>query len=533
MVPAFEAYPMDVGFVTYTDDGELVVSLSYPSLSFLLFVPQVLAGIDNPNITPIVALFVVVVVLVRRSPAYLAAAPLALLFANLNLVRFTYAGTFDILWVLPLLFAMRFWATQRWRAAAVCFGLACAVKQTPWLIAPYLALWLYLESPDRQTFVRRARDCLLFGGGAFLLPNLPFIVADPGAWLRGVLTPLGSTSPLFIQGTGLSLIEASGVADMSRSFFTVALVGSHDPEDLGRVSELELAVTNGSDRPLSPVFDVVRHGHSARFSWPILRGPALLAPRDSAVYRIASRIQGATLEYGGTFVVSLRDRASRLTMKSEPFVVTPLRDAQHLVFNPRFVMWEAPTRGNGSRPVAWTPITSEPSAETRISRVDDGVELVVGKVERTQPGPWTMAGLAQGMPLPRTLHLELTPKTVLPDLTLNPRSATGVEIADQERRVWIIPTRTDRQTTRYRGGPLEYVYVFVPARSGERLAADIDLEAIYRERDWPVPEPSTDERRADAVVHLLLFAAVYPGEGAAAETAEIVFHSVEAREAPP
>lgn len=645
MAPAFDLYAANEAFVTHTEDGGRVLSLSYPALSFLPFIPQVLAGIDNVNVTPVVVLLVVVWVLVRESPSQLASAPIALIFANLSLVHFSFGGVFDILWVLPLIFAMRAWARQRWRTAAVLFGLACAVKQTPWLIAPFLGVWLYLESPDRRTFLRRARTCLTWGLGAFLLPNLPFLISDPGAWLRGVLTPLGSSAPLVMQGQGLTLLEASGVENMSRSFFTVVLAlmlaaslalyvvyfarlrwfawiapmlltwfyarslqnyfiyfvpvayyafllgsehqlavagettsgvsvttrwpwlaaprtrstlalgiaaatvvgvivaavaiggasrfegsvrltAARDPAEIGRITELELSVTNTSGTPLEPLFDLVRQGHQTRFVWEVVSGPEVLAANQIGDYRIGVPVPAASLLYEATFIVTVRDRSSRRTLKSDPLIVERPSDAAHLIGNPSFSMWESPTLAKLRNPIGWTTTTSEVTPVTRVAEVADGVELVSGGVTRTGSGPWTMVGLSQQIPSPRELHLDLTPGTVLPSATVTPRAATGVEIADQHRRVWIVPADVASQTTRFRGGDLDYVFVFVPARPGERLVTTVDLEAIYHQRGWPWPE-SAGTRRGRRV-NLLLFAAVYPGEDAHRQRVQVVFHRIEA-----
>jgi len=58
---------------------------------------------------------------------------------------------------------------------------------------------------------------------AFLLPNIPFILADPHAWLSGVLTPIASHTVPAGQGlVGLSLYL--GLGGGSLAAFTVALV---------------------------------------------------------------------------------------------------------------------------------------------------------------------------------------------------------------------------------------------------------------------------------------------------------------------
>lgn len=655
MADAIERYPLDEASVTYTADGGSVQSLSYPALSVLPFIPQALLGIENPNLTAIVVFFLVTLFLVRASPSFLASAPLALMFGNLNLLRFTYGGVFDILWVLPLLFAMRAWTRQRWAMAAVFFGLACGVKQTPWLIAPFLGVWLYLESPDHREFRRRAGITLGYGFGAFLLPNLPFIVADPGSWLRGVLVPLGSASPLVMQGSGAVLLESSGVAAMPYGFFTalsllvlagslaiyllyferlrwlawiapmfitwfharslqnyfiffvplayyawllrggharaapqaaseqpnpeppptvvwhaalgpairarlalgvlvavvsgtfaaaavsrggsrveleVALAGAFDPERLDRASELDLRLTNEDALPFRPVFDVVREGQSTRFAWKVVSGPAVLGAGESATYRIRAPAAVAALRYGQEFGVTVKDRDSSRVVKSAPLILERLAAEPVRIANPRFTAWESPSREVGLRPFGWRATTNgEPGEETVVRRIAEGVRLEAGNVHRTASGPWCMAGLGQEIAHPPRLAIELTAASVLPRPDVTPAVVTGLEIADGDRRVWIVPTAVATQETRVRPGSLDYVFVFVPAEPGKRIRTIVDVAAVYRSQGWPIPETVTGSDKRFASVHLLLFAAVYPGPRASGGHAEIVFHSVEALDA--
>lgn len=224
MMPAFERYGLDHRFVTYQVDGTFVDSLSYPALSFLYFVPQTLLGIPNLNLTSIVVVLLSLAFLIRESPSHLALAPFAVFFADPSITFFSYGGVFDILWVLPLLLAMKFWARGQLPVAATLVGLAFAVKQTAWFVAPFLAIWLYLESDTQAVFRQRAGTCLTFGFAGFLLPNIPFIIWNPGAWTRSVLLPMLGGVGLVQQGRGLVVLSSTGLAPLPTSFFTVTLL---------------------------------------------------------------------------------------------------------------------------------------------------------------------------------------------------------------------------------------------------------------------------------------------------------------------
>lgn len=92
-------------------------------------------------------------------------------------------------------------------------GLACAIKQTAWFIAPALLVLSLREG--------RARDLRYSAGAclAFVVINLPFILAGPSAWLDGVLSP--QTHPLFALGFGPGTLIAGGRV----TAFEIAAVG--------------------------------------------------------------------------------------------------------------------------------------------------------------------------------------------------------------------------------------------------------------------------------------------------------------------
>ena len=79
-----------------------------------------------------------------------------------------------------------------WRGP-VLMGLAMAVKQTPWLIVPFVVAGIVLESRRLRGWAQGVRDGLRYLGiavVAFLVPNLPYLLNAPRAWLSGILTPV-------------------------------------------------------------------------------------------------------------------------------------------------------------------------------------------------------------------------------------------------------------------------------------------------------------------------------------------------------
>lgn len=224
MAPAFEQYPAPQHFVTYMRDGGVVSSLSYPAMSLWLFVPQIALGIPNINVTTILVLLIVLLFLVWRSPPFLGLAPFVIMFGDPSLVIFSYGGVFDIFWVFPMLISMALWARGRLALSMFILGLAFAVKQTPWLVAPFLAVWIIAESQGYRTALRRLGVGFVAGLGGFLLPNLPFILWDAHAWFRSVMTPIVGGSSLVKQGVGLTYLSTSGLVSLPKDFYTATVL---------------------------------------------------------------------------------------------------------------------------------------------------------------------------------------------------------------------------------------------------------------------------------------------------------------------
>ncbi|MGO8686459.1 MAG: hypothetical protein ACLQT7_04620 [Candidatus Dormibacteria bacterium] len=190
-----------VAWGTLTLGGQVVHTVSYPSLSFLLYVPATLlfgtgsgAGLGtdalawviggallwrmvDPSLRPGVALFLIL--------------PIPLLLVA--------EGATDPLYLPFLLVAVWRWdrfgdpaerSPARW-VGPVALGLACCVKQTPWLLAPFLIAAVGIEAHHRgRVWLEACGRYVLIAGAAFLVPNLAFMVWNPGAWLTGVLVPL-------------------------------------------------------------------------------------------------------------------------------------------------------------------------------------------------------------------------------------------------------------------------------------------------------------------------------------------------------
>jgi hypothetical protein len=117
--------------------------------------------------------------------------------------------------------------------AGIALGLAAATQQFTWFLLPFLAAMLWrrraadLGEAGAARVVLRLAAVLL---GAFAVVNLPFVVAGPSPWWRGVLDPLRQHA--FFNGPGvanlsLHALNGSGALDFYRyaglAFFVTGL----------------------------------------------------------------------------------------------------------------------------------------------------------------------------------------------------------------------------------------------------------------------------------------------------------------------
>lgn len=202
MAPSFALYNVPPTAFTYHLDGAPVTSLSYPALSFLPYVPFLLAGWSTQLAVAlnVAAWCIAIAVMFALLPR--GVRPLALVIGAVTAyISFSLSGVSDILYMPFLLGAAYKWASfpsrKGWRRyiGPALLGLAMCVKQTPWIDAPFLLAGVSLEAlaiGNARSAVRNAAQYVAAAATAFLVPNAYYIARAPKAWLHGVLTPTGS-----------------------------------------------------------------------------------------------------------------------------------------------------------------------------------------------------------------------------------------------------------------------------------------------------------------------------------------------------
>ena len=164
---------------TYRNDGSWATSWSYPTGTLWVYSVQYQlvgrwVGLRLTSLVGVVGLGWLITYLVPPEYGLLGTASL---FLAQNEFLAALGGLNDMWYVLPTVATVWLWATERRVAAAAVFGIACSMKQQPWLICLPLAIWVYKEAPSTRVFARRAAAYIGVGAAVFLALQLPWILA--------------------------------------------------------------------------------------------------------------------------------------------------------------------------------------------------------------------------------------------------------------------------------------------------------------------------------------------------------------------
>jgi hypothetical protein len=231
MAPAGPMFRLSPDGYTYTIAGTPVLKMSYPSLSFLIYVPFLLLGWSNElgaglNVAGWMAAILLMFWLLPRNLR-----PAVLLLSSIDVyLSFATGGVTDMLYIPLLVIAAykwdRFGTSRLSYINPIAVGLAMSIKQTPWPVVAFVLCALawdeYDKHGDVRVAARRAGRYLAVVVGVFLIPNLPYLVASPTAWFDGVFQPF--TAQMVPSGQGLiSLTLFAHLGGGSLQAYTIIL----------------------------------------------------------------------------------------------------------------------------------------------------------------------------------------------------------------------------------------------------------------------------------------------------------------------
>jgi uncharacterized membrane protein len=206
-------------FWTYTLTGGHVGSVSYPAGSFLVYAPAFALGfhhevVDWMDLYFWLASALLVFFLVPRFLRWIA---VLLALSGIFVGLFSGGGT-DAAFLPFAILAVWRWdrfgrpkgmGLARW-VGPVALGLACAIKQTPWFLVPFLVVGIWIETRrDGRAPAPVVLRYVVIVIGVFAAVNLPFIIWGASQWWHGTLLPL--SQPLVADGQGLVSFAVHGL----------------------------------------------------------------------------------------------------------------------------------------------------------------------------------------------------------------------------------------------------------------------------------------------------------------------------------
>jgi hypothetical protein len=186
---ALAQFGLDPELVTHYEDGSALHELNYPAMNFLVVTPFIALGLTDIRWIYLVEVVFMVLLLMRKVRVPWRPIVAAAVVGNTITMRQSVLAGVDPTWALFVLVGWLF-IDSAW-LSPIALGLAVASRQPAWFVAPFylVAVW---KRAGRGEAIRRGAIMTV----AALIPNLPFILADPRAFFDGVTGPMvGALGP--------------------------------------------------------------------------------------------------------------------------------------------------------------------------------------------------------------------------------------------------------------------------------------------------------------------------------------------------
>jgi len=196
---------------------EIESRVSYPAGSFVLPAPFLALGIGDIRIVYAIYVLAGLVFAVWWLPARRRLVFVGAMLISLEMWNAIGGGETTLL-AFPLLLVAWLTLPRKWWVSALFMGVAVAAKQTAWFVMPFYLILFLRTYPQRRTAAAIGIIVAVFA--AF---NLPFVIADPVAWVSSVAAPM--TDPMFPVGVGIISIVSTGLVNLQSSLpFTIVEV---------------------------------------------------------------------------------------------------------------------------------------------------------------------------------------------------------------------------------------------------------------------------------------------------------------------
>lgn len=213
LLPALTHFRVPIQYATYKLNGTIASTLAYPSLSFLLVIPALLITGGTQAIIGENAVFLgfELILVFLFLPRQYRSLGVVLVLGLPFLFDYTLGGDI-ITFSIPLMLVVAYRWSDIGRSGgfdlgdvirAICLGLAVSITQFPWFVVPFLLVGIWRLRSVEFGHVRALLLSTRFLGivlVTFFVVNLPWIAANPKAWVTGVLSPLTQHAIPFGQG---------------------------------------------------------------------------------------------------------------------------------------------------------------------------------------------------------------------------------------------------------------------------------------------------------------------------------------------
>jgi hypothetical protein len=188
-----------------TNDFDPATVHNYPAGIIWLVLPLIWAGVPSMLWVNLLAYAAMIWLILMQAQRRDRAALLTLFIFSPVIIDFML---FDNIDTESIVFVLAAWIWMaKPRTSAILFGIACAVKQLAWFVAPF-----YLLEVVRREGWLAALKRAAWMAGAFAVVNLPYIITSPQAWFHSIMVPM--SDPMFPLGYGMITLAQSGLVPL-------------------------------------------------------------------------------------------------------------------------------------------------------------------------------------------------------------------------------------------------------------------------------------------------------------------------------
>jgi hypothetical protein len=208
--------------VTTFLDGSKQNRIAYPALPMLLLAAFRVVGLGQVRLVSILFHTLLIILVFVCTPVRLRALLALSLFVIREFLFLTLGGNQDIVWCTLLVAMLLAW--ERPTLRAVLFGLACAFRQQPWFVIPFLLIYMWKEESSPVGRRQRIIYFLAVSFATFLVINLPFMLWNFQAWALSVFEH--AYAAFNVTSHGLGALAQYNLLPLPRSFFSILQLSS-------------------------------------------------------------------------------------------------------------------------------------------------------------------------------------------------------------------------------------------------------------------------------------------------------------------